>query len=110
MATHALPYPQIAESELALVTDRDGVYMRPRSPYWFIQFRYRGRQIRESSRTTSRREAFAYRRQRMAEFGLGKGLIGTNIPTLLEASEALLTHIRASKKSGYAPYAPTSHP
>jgi integrase len=39
----------------------------------------------------------------MAEFGLGGGQIGCEIPTLKEASEALLSHILASKKSGHAP-------
>jgi integrase len=102
MATHFLPYPSLAEPELASVMERDGVYRQPDSPFWMIRFRYKGRLIRESSRTTSRREALAHRRRRMAEFGLGSGKIGSEIPTLKEASEALLSHIRASKKSGHA--------
>ena len=44
----------------------------------------------------------------MAEFGLGKGVIGSEVPTLGEAAEALLTHIRASKKSGHVQV--RSHP
>ena len=103
MVTQVLSYPSLARSELPRVMDRDGVYRQPDSPHWMIRFRYRGRQTRESSRTTSRREALAYRRQRMGEFGLGKGRIGSEIPTLKEAAEALLMHIRASRKSRRAP-------
>lgn len=103
MVTQAVPYP-FAESALpARVMDRGGVYLRAGSPFWMIRFRYKDRQIRESSRTASRGEALAHLKRRMAEFGLGRGVAGCGIPTLGTAADQLLAHISATKKSGHAP-------
>lgn len=85
-----------------LVMERGGVYLQAGSPFWMIRFRYKGRLIRESSKTRSKREAIDFRKRRMAEFGLGKGVYGPEIPTLEEAAEALLAHIVAAKKRGRA--------
>src|SRR5215468_1746964 len=86
-----------------LVMDRNsGVYRRAGSPFWMIRFRYKGRQIRESSQTVSRREAIAYRKKRMAAFGLASGKPECSIPTLSAALEELLSHIAATGKRGYA--------
>ena len=102
MVSQALPYRHGSLPLPALVKERGGVYLQPRSPFWMIRFRYRGRFIRESTKLTSRREALAYRRRRMAEFGLGTGVSALEVPTLGEAAEALLAHIAAAKKSGLA--------
>lgn len=103
MVTQVMLYPLSAAAPSALIRERGGVYRQLGSPFWMIRFRYRDRQIRESSRTTSKREALTYLRCRMAEFGLGKGMSGQAVPTLQEAADALLAHISASKKSGHAP-------
>jgi integrase len=66
-----------------------------------IRFRYKGRFIRESSKTTSKRAARAYLRRRLSEFGLGPDACESEVPTLGEAAEALLAHISAAKKSGH---------
>lgn len=83
--------------------DRGGVYLRPESPFWIIRFKYKGRTIREVSRLRSKPEAVAYLERRMAEFGIGPGAREIQIPTLDEAAKALLSHITASKKSGFGP-------
>jgi hypothetical protein len=93
------PSPRIP---LFLVMDRGGVYLRPDSPFWMIRFRLKGRLFRESSRAKSKKEALAFLRRRMAEFGLGSGGLGGGIPTLGEAAEALLSHMRAANRSGHA--------
>ena len=112
MVTQATPYLVRPETEPAVVMERSGVYRQPDSPYWMIRFRYKGRLIRESSRTTSKRGALAYRRRRVAEIGLGKGVIGAEVPTLGEAAEALLRGHASDcenctlRASSLAPYPP----
>src|SRR5262245_27563918 len=68
-----------------LVMDRGRVYRRPDSPHWMIRFRCRGRTIRESSGTGSRREATLFLQRRMSEFGLGTDSLAADIPDLTEA-------------------------
>src|SRR5262249_8829819 len=75
---------------------------RSGSPFWMIRFRYKGRLIRESSQTLSRREAIAYRNKRMVEFGLRNGRPEGSVPTLSTALDELLSHISATGKRGYA--------
>jgi integrase len=77
-----------------------GVYRQPGSPFWTIRFRCQGRQIRETTKLTSKREALAYRKRRMAEFGLHPSAAIHAAPTIEEAARALLVHISASCKSG----------
>jgi integrase len=101
MAMHLAPYPFCVAVQTSVVMERSGVYLQTDSRFWMIRFRYRGRLIRESSGTHSKREAIAYRRRRMAEFGLGRGIVRLEVPTLREAADALLMHIAAAKKSGY---------
>jgi len=91
-----------ASSPLPIVMDRGGVYLQGHSPFWMIRFRHKGRQIRESSGTKTKREALAYLRRRMAEFGLGRGEAGFGVPTLGEAAQALLAHMKAANRSGIA--------
>ncbi len=100
MVMRAVPYRRGPETS-AFVMERGGIYLRPGSPFWAIRFRYKGRLIRESTKLASSREALAYLKRRLAEFGLGRGDTRTEVPTLGEAAEALLTHIRASNKSGH---------
>lgn len=90
------PPPRIPHQ---LVMDRGGVYLRPDSPSWMIRFRLKGHLHRESTRTNSKREALAFLRRRMAEFGIGQ--IGFDVPTLEEAARSLLDHISAARKSGH---------
>jgi len=82
------------------VRDGGGVYRQPGSPFWSIRFRWRGRQIRESTKLTSKRDAIDYRRRRMAEFGIERNPTSQSVPTVDEAARALLVHISASCKSG----------
>jgi integrase len=98
----AAPYTPSPRKPLLLVMDRGGVYLRPDSPFWMIRFRLKGCLFRESSRARSKKEALAYLRRRMAEFGLGSAGFEFGIPTLGEAAEALLSHMRAANRSGYA--------
>lgn len=102
MVQPAGAYPFCVESRAWMVMERGGVYLRPGSPYWMIRFRYRGRLIRESSGSASRREAITYRKRRMAEFGIGRGLSEFEVSTLGVAAQALLDHISTAKKSGWA--------
>jgi integrase len=102
MITMVTTYPDPHQRLPYLVRERSGVYLQADSPFWMIRFRYKGRLIRESSRLTSKPEAIAYRRRRMAEFGIGPDASCSTIPTLAEAAQALLTHIAAADKRGYA--------
>jgi hypothetical protein len=94
-------YPESVPRSIPEVRDRSGVYRRQHSPFWFIEFRHKGRRMRESSNSGSRRVAIAYRKQRMAELGVGPDTASGEVPTLGEAAEALLIHILAAGKSGH---------
>ena len=85
-----------------LVLDRGGAYLPPDSRVWMMRFRYKGRLIRQSSKTTVKRQAIAALRRRMAEFGVECEGHTLEVPTLREAADALLAHILATKKSGFA--------
>lgn len=63
----AAPYACSSRMLLPMVMDRGGVYLQAHSPFWMIRFRHKGRQIRESSGTKSRKEALVFLRRRMAE-------------------------------------------
>jgi integrase len=98
----AAPYAPSSTPCLLLVKDRGAVYLRPDSPFWIIRFRFKGRLFRESTGTRSKKAALTFLRRRMAEFGLGRGELGFDIPTLEEAAESLLAHMRAANRSGLA--------
>ena len=41
------------------------IFRRPRSPYWWVSYTYRGREVRESSKSTKKSEAVDFLKARL---------------------------------------------
>src|SRR5262245_38661023 len=99
----ATPEPSETAGKLAAAgsgakTPRTRGPIRRRGQRWWVQYSYRGKVYRESSRSTRRKHAEALYRRRMAEIGRGR-LIGPNAEktTYEDLEQMLLDHYRTNR-------------